>query len=280
MSQAFDALRREETSAMIVAQSPRAEIEPPPSAPHEPPFLTASWCDFLMLTYEIEPRVLDCYIPRGTQLDRWRGRAYASLVGFRFCDARLFGWRIPWHQEFAEVNLRFYVRRRVGGAWRRGVVFLRELAAKRAVGAVARWLYGERFRRVPLRCRAERPTGERAPPATDEFAAPCRLAFEWRDHRRDFRLAGDVRQSPHAPAPESLEEFVVEHYWAYTARRRATIEYRVVHRPWRVAAADALFTGDAYRQYGPRFAPFLQGEPAAAFWADGSPVSVYAGCRL
>ena len=192
------------------------------------------------------------------------GPLFVSLVGFRFCDARLFGVRIPWHQHFAEVNLRFYVRRRVDGAWRRGVVFLRELAAKRAVAAVAKWFYGERFRRVPLQCRVDRP-------AADSRDAPRRIEYAWRDRGRDYLLAGDVLDAPQTPEPDSLAEFVVEHYWAYTAARRGGAnEYLVTHPPWRIAPADGVFTGDAYRQYGPRFAPFLRGEPASAFWADGS----------
>jgi uncharacterized protein YqjF (DUF2071 family) len=265
----------------------RLRIEPAPADPSDArPFLTATWRDFLMLSYEIEPRVLEPYIPRGTELDRWCGRAFVSLVGFRFCDARLHGVRVPWHQHFAEVNLRFYVRRRVDGAWRRGVVFVRELCPKRAVVAVARWVYGERFRRAPVVCHVDRdsPTpfnrdakAERA----GEVPAPRRLAFTWHDRRGNYRLAADVLEPAHPPDADSLAEFVVEHYWAYTAGARAgALEYLVTHPPWQIAAAEAEFTGDAWRLYGPRFAPFLAGLPASAFWATGSPVSVYRGVRL
>jgi uncharacterized protein len=256
---------------MELAVDVPVRIEPPPTAPDAKAFLTASWRDFLMLSYEIEPRVLDAYIPPGTELDQWQGRCFVSLVGFRFDDARLFGVRIPWHQHFAEVNLRFYARRRVAGAWRRGVVFLRELAAKRAVTAVAKWFYGERFRYVPLQCRVE---------GQSRGNAPRRIEYAWRDRGGDFLLAGEVLDAPQMPEPGSLEEFVVEHYWAYNAARRGgATEYLVTHPPWRIATADGAFTGDAYRQYGPRFAPFLRGEPASAFWADGSGVEVFRGSR-
>jgi uncharacterized protein YqjF (DUF2071 family) len=54
-----------------------------------------------------------------------------SVVGFRFLDTRVLGVRVPWHSHFDEVNLRFYVRRRLpDGELRRGVVFVRELVPR------------------------------------------------------------------------------------------------------------------------------------------------------
>jgi uncharacterized protein YqjF (DUF2071 family) len=261
----------------------RSCIEPAPTAPpHARPFLAATWRDFLMLSYDIEPRVLAPFVPAGTELDLWRGKAYLSLVGFCFCDAQLLGMRVPGHGEFAEVNLRFYVRRRVEGRWRRGVVFLRELCPKRAVVAVARWIYGERFRRVPLACRIERALHDSRD--DDLFGPDCRppgrMEFAWRDRGQDFRLAATVDESARRPEPDSLAEFVVDHYWAYTLRPRRTLEYLAPHAPWRIAAAQAEFFGDAWVQYGPRFAPYLRGEPACAFWASGSSVRIYRGERL
>jgi uncharacterized protein YqjF (DUF2071 family) len=267
---------------MIRAAAPRLRVEPMPTAPSSRPFLTAAWRDFLMLSYEIEPAVLRPFIPHGTELDDWQGRTFVSLVGFRFCDARLFGIRIPGHQEFAEVNLRFYVRRSIDGQWRRGVVFLRELAAKRCVAIVARWFYGERFRRVPMTCRHNRI--DRGSIVANEgiaLPAPRKIAYAWRDRGCDYRLAGETHGDSHLPEPNSLAEFIVDHYWAYTATARgAAFEYLVPHPPWRIAEAESEFTGDAYRQYGPRFAPYLRGTPASAFWATGSNVSVFRGTNL
>lgn len=270
---------------MIRDAVPPPCIEPMPVAsPGSRPFLTAAWRDFLMLSYEIEPAVLRPFIPHGTELDEWHGRAFISLVGFRFCEARLFGIRIPGHQEFAEVNLRFYVRRQVENRWRRGVVFLRELAGKRCVAMVARWFYGERFRRVAMGCTHDRAAHLSAGAIAglgDALPAPDNIAFTWRDRGRDYRLAGATLGPPRVPPVDSLAEFIADHYWAYTATPRGAVyEYLVPHPPWRVAESAGEFTGDAYRQYGPRFAPYLAGVPVNAFWASGSRVSVFRGTRL
>jgi len=48
------------------------------------------------------------------------------------------GVPIPFHRNFEEVNLRFYVRRKHEGVWRRGVVFIKEVVPRRAIAWVAR----------------------------------------------------------------------------------------------------------------------------------------------
>src|ERR1700688_4094029 len=115
-------------------------------------FLSAEWRDLVMLNYEVEPRLLSRYVPPGTSLDSFEGRIYVSLVGFRFCRTKLLGrFPIPFHADFDEVNLRFYVRRKEGGDDRRGVVFIAEVVPRRAIAATARLVYGENYKCLPMR---------------------------------------------------------------------------------------------------------------------------------
>jgi uncharacterized protein YqjF (DUF2071 family) len=107
-------------------------------------FLTAEWRDLVMLNYEVEPGLLNRYVPTGTTLDSFNGRTYLSLVGFQFCQTKLLGCLpVPFHANFDEVNLRFYVRRKEGGEDRRGVVFIAEVVPRRAIATMARLAYGE-----------------------------------------------------------------------------------------------------------------------------------------
>ena len=86
-------------------------------------FLTAEWRWLVMLNYELAPALLAPFVPRGTHLDLWDDRALVSVVGFRFLDTRVVGVPIPFHRNFDEVNLRFYVRRELpDGETRRAVV--------------------------------------------------------------------------------------------------------------------------------------------------------------
>ncbi len=67
-----------------------------------------------MLNYPVGREVLEPFVPAGTTLDTYKGKAYVSVVGFLFRKTRLLGVPVPFHQDFEEVNLRFYVRRFAG----------------------------------------------------------------------------------------------------------------------------------------------------------------------
>jgi len=252
---------------------PQPSVEQAFAWPVRRPLLWAEWRHLAMLNYEIDPAVLEPFVPAGTELDFWEGRTYASIVGFQFLNARLFGFRVPFHGDFEEVNLRFYVRRRAQEGWRRGVVFVRELAPRLAVALAARLLYGENYLCVPMG-RQVMERGENEPPA--------RVEYHWKFRRRPRRLMIETDGAAERPESGSHEEFLVEHYWGYSKLPRGrAMEYLVAHRPWKISPATAVeFNGDVAALYGERFAPFLAHEPASAFWVDGSPVRVYSGKRI
>ncbi len=102
-------------------------------------FLSAKWLDLVFLNYAVEPESLRPFVPAGTALDSFDGKTYVSLVGFRFCETKLRGKvTVPFHSEFEEANLRFYVRRESDGELRRGVVFIKEIVPKPAIALTAK----------------------------------------------------------------------------------------------------------------------------------------------
>lgn len=106
--------------------APRSPGPPEPRLGRELPerFLTAEWRYLAILNFEIEPVALAPLVPRGTELDSWQNKTLVSMVGFLFLDTRVQGLALPFHRNFEEVNLRFYVRRKIEDEWRRGVVFV------------------------------------------------------------------------------------------------------------------------------------------------------------
>ena len=236
------------------------------------PFLTARWESLVLLNYACPVAVLEPLVPHGTSLDLWRGEALVSLVGFRFVDTRLRGVPIPWHRDFDEVNLRFYVRRiHEDGTFRRAVVFVRELVPRVAIATLARWLYNEPYLRVPMSHRVRIDT-ERGGDAE----------YSWRYRSAPFTIAAAVEGRASALVPGSEAEFITEHYWGYTRQRDgSTLEYQVEHPPWRVwEARTGSFSGPAESLYGAAFAEVLTAPPRSVFVAVGSPVTVYAGRKL
>ena len=94
------------------------------------PFLTARWRYLAIVNYSLDPEVLEPHVPAGTALDFFGGQAFVSMVGFRFLDTRVLGLPVPFHRDFDEVNLRFYVRREAEGETRRGGVLPRPLPSR------------------------------------------------------------------------------------------------------------------------------------------------------
>ena len=219
-----------------------------------------------MINYEAPAELLDPLVPAGVELDRWRNTLYVSVVGFLFQDTRVLGLAIPGHRSFEEVNLRFYVRREVPDETRRGVVFIRELVPRRAIALVARLLYNEPYRAVPM---------------SHRFVPNSRTGtdrqYAWR--------AGDAWTTIHATAdgpPRQLEvgseeEFITEHYWGYTRQRDgATVEYEVTHPVWRVwQAAEPTLAADVVGLYGPAFGDALSRPVVSALIAEGSAITVH-----
>jgi uncharacterized protein YqjF (DUF2071 family) len=234
-------------------------------------FLSAEWRHLVMLNYEVDPGILRPLVPDRTELDAWNGTTFVSLVGFRFLRTRLLGIPIPFHRNFEEVNLRFYVRRHVGEEWRRGVVFVKEVVPKWAIAAVARWLYNENYAACPMDSQVRLPDPARGLVGIAEYGwgkPPARNAI-----RAEFAGA------PSYPVAGSQEEFITEHYWGYVWQRRGTVlEYGVRHPPWRVwRAVAARLECDVESCYGRRFCEALGREPRSAFVAEGSAVTVFRG---
>ena len=236
-------------------------------------FLRAEWRQLAMLNYEVDPAILQRQVPAGTTLDSFAGKTYVSVVGFMFTKTVVKGIAIPFHRDFEEVNLRFYVRRRPPGGRadgrddRRGVVFVKELVPRFAIAWVARVVYRENYVSVPMRHRF-------AEDGTVEYG--FRVAGRWATV--SVRPEGD----PEPTAPGSLAEFIAEHYWGYAAQDGGgTKEYQVEHPPWRVQRArEAALDCDVATLYGPEFASALSVPPSSAFLAEGSPVTVGAGIRI
>jgi uncharacterized protein YqjF (DUF2071 family) len=239
-----------------------------------PPFLKAQWRHLAMVSYEVDRTALVGLVPRGTELDDWQGNTYLSVVAFLFLDTRVLGLPIPFHRDFEEVNLRFYVRRRTAEGWRRAVVFVKELVPRAAIAWVARALYNENYSAVPM--------GHELRRSADGSQRIESVSYRWRAADRQNRLFLSVASDPRPALSGSLEEFIAEHYWGYSVQRDGgTCEYRVEHSPWRVApAARVELDCDVRRVYGDKFGTFLQGQPVSAFLADGSDVTVSHGGRL
>lgn len=237
----------------------------------EKPFLTAVWRFLVMANYDIDPTLLAPWVPHGTELDLFEGRPLVSVVGFVFQDTKIKGFSVPWHRNFVEVNLRFYVKKRHQDGWRRGVVFLRELVGKRAIAWIARWRYGEPYRRVRM---------EHSITQTPSLEGVTKVAYRWWETNQQNRIHAQFQGAPQCPAEGTEPHFVIEHYWGYTAHPLgATQEYQVTHPPWRIWVPTSYEVDfpSAASLWGHDVADVVSQKPRSVLVVEGSPVVVFSG---
>lgn len=219
-----------------------------------------------MANYEAPASLLKPYLPPYTELSDYHGKHFVSLVGFMFLKTRLLGLSIPFHRNFEEVNLRFYVRRKMNGEWREGLVFIREIVPKPAITLVANTVYKEQYATRQMRH------------SWDISPDTQRIAYEWKSFAEKdwYRLAVEASSVAEPMAPGSPEEYIAEHYWGYARRNsESSNEYEVRHPRWDVYRVRAHeIRGDFRRLYGPAFGDLMTAAPATVFLAEGSEVSV------
>lgn len=219
-----------------------------------------------MANYSVEPSLLASRVPAGTELDLNEGKCFVSLVGFMFLRTRVLGVPIPFHINFEEVNLRYYIKHEADSEVRRAVCFIKEIVPRFAIAAVARGVYGEPYERWDMSHRRS----EKA------------VSYDWSKGERSNHLAIEIDESIGVPPAGSHGEFIIEHYWGYTDRGRGRVdEYKVEHPKWELfSVRNEVIDVDFGATYGDEFAFLGDEKPYSVLLAKGSDIAVYKGKRV
>ncbi|MGQ7856195.1 YqjF family protein [Pedobacter sp. WC2501] len=232
-------------------------------------FLTAEWRKLALAQYSVDKEILSKYLPQHTILDDWQGKYYVSLVGFMFVDVKLRGFNIPFHTNFEEVNLRFYVKFKEGGIWKRGVVFIKEFVPKPAITFVANTLYKENYQTLAMKH------------LWVEQKDQLEVAYSWKNRNwNSFAVTATSKAEDILAGSE--EEFITEHYWGYTKiAENKTSEYGVEHPRWQVyPIKDYKINVDFGINYGDDFAFLNIATPDSVILAEGSEIRVLKGKKF
>lgn len=217
-----------------------------------------------MANYVIEPEILKPYLPYKTELDLWEGKCYVSLVGFMFLDTKVLGLKIPFHINFEEVNLRFYVKHFDGQHWKRGVVFIKEIVPKRMITFVANTVYKEHYETMKMSH------------LWLKHNDILETSYQWKKHSKWNTFSVETDIVPQEIQDSSEVEFITEHYWGYSHQgKNKSIEYEVRHPKWQhypVLKYDIDVDFGAI--YGKDFAFLKDLTPSSVFLAEGSEISV------
>jgi len=226
-------------------------------------FLTAQWNNLAMANYTVDPKVLEKYLPNGTILDIWNGNCYVSLVGFMFEDVKLMRIPIPFHRNFEEVNLRFYVKHFENNQWKRGVVFIKEIVPKPALTWMANTIYKEHYQTLPMKHSVLKNTK-----TTD-------ILYQWKTNKKWNTILVETENIVSEIELNSEAEFITEHYFGYTKVENKTFEYEVKHPKWKqLKVVNFQIDVDFTTVYGDDFSFLNNEKPVSVFLAKGSEISV------
>ncbi len=227
-------------------------------------FLKAAWRKLIMVNYEIDPEVLKQYVPYGTELDFFEGKCYVSVVGFMFKNTKLLGFKVPFHINFEEVNLRFYVKRTVNGEVKRGVVFIKEIVPKPAITFIANTIYNENYETLPMKHSWE--IGEEN----------LKVGYQWKKNKKWNLIEVEAENKPMSIEENSVIEFISEHYWGYAKETATkTTEYEVRHPKWEYyPVINSNIEIDFKATYGTNFEFLREVTPTSIMLLEGSEISV------
>lgn len=231
------------------------------------PFLTAEWQRLILLTYDVDPFLLEEYMPKGLELDLYKGRAFVSFVAFDFLKTRVKGCKIPFHTNFPEINLRFYVRHTdKEGTVKRGVVFIKEFVPKFFIAEVANRVYNEPYSAIKMTSNYE---------IEDESLT---ISHWLEKDNIEHELKFVVKNKPYFPPEDSTEHFFKEHEWGFGATKGGKLTmYRVEHPKWRVYPLKTRFESKIHfdKLYGETWTVLNGKLPYNILVAEGSAIKVF-----
>ncbi len=227
-------------------------------------FLHAAWNNLIMANYVVPPELLSPFVPYRTELDSFEGKTFVSLVGFMFLNTKILGFSVPYHINFEEVNLRFYIKYNDHGKWKRGTVFIKEIVPRAAITFVANKLYGEKYSTMKMKHFHAEKDNE------------IETSYEWKYKNHWNKLSALSEKKSMPMRINSKEEFIAEHYWGYTKYgKNKTYEYEVKHPRWEIFnVLSYMIDCDFGGIYGDKFSFLSNTNPASVFMSKGSDIKV------
>jgi uncharacterized protein len=198
------------------------------------PLFYANWDNVVFIHYEIEPKELQRCIPY--PLDLYHGHAFVSLVAFTMRRMRprrggtlgaLLFKPIATHHF---LNVRTYVKHK-GEV---GIYFIREWLSNRMAVWLGPWSFGLPYRFGKIEYRND---------FKQEHEQECRGRVQGSGGAFSYCATLKTIELTNSPA-ESLDEFLLERYTAFTQSGRQRRFFRIWHEPWQQVGAKVEIVND------------------------------------
>jgi uncharacterized protein len=185
--------------------------------------LLMRWERLLFLHWAWEPAEIQKTLPRGLFVDTFDDQAWLGIVPFFMRKVHPRGLPcLPWLSDFLELNVRTYVYNSAG---RPGIWFYSLMCNQALAVELARRCFHLNYVHARMHARI------------DKTATWTYHARRSRTPEAQFRFQSTSNPKTETQ-PGSLEFFLVERYFLYSADRRNRVYYgQVHHRPYRIGPA-------------------------------------------
>lgn len=221
-------------------------------------FMTGNWENLIISTFEVDKLILEPYLPNNVEIDFYNGKALLSSVAFTFSKVRFFGIKVPFHQEFGQLNFRFYVKSKIDGT--PGVVFIKEFAPKPLIAFVANTIYNEPYHYKNIK----------------RIKTQTKDGFKMEYNYSQIKINTVCTKKLHKPEDNSLEKFVVDRYVAFIKSNSSkSYQYKINHKPWKLYETETVSVDQNILSLLPK--EFGSGKLLSSYFVDGSSVTVQKG---
>lgn len=226
--------------------------------------LRAEWNNIIMANYAVPKELLEPFVPYKTELDFFEGKTYLTLAGFMFLNTQMLGVGIPFHSNFEEVTLRFYVKSLVPDAPDRGVVFIKEIVPKYAISFFANTIFGQNY------------TTKKMKSFHKELPDCMETCYEWKngDRWNKFYTKAVKRSTP--VRLNDFNAFIADHYFGYRkGGDNKSYRYKVEHEPWDTFPVTSYeIDCDFPEVFGNEFSILNELKPKSVFLLKGSEIRI------
>lgn len=190
--------------------------------------MTQWWRDLLFAHWPVPPASIAHLVPATLDLDLFDGSAWVAVVPFRMSGIRArFTPPLPGLSQFAELNLRTYVRPRSAQPGRPGVYFWTLEASNPIAVQAARSIFHLPYRHATMQCTERNGWIEYSSHRTHRGEPPADFAARY----RPLSLA----------QPSALVQWLTERYCLYTDNAAGDLfEGQIHHRSWPLYDAEAI----------------------------------------
>lgn len=228
--------------------------------PSGPWVMTQWWRELLFAHWPIPAASIAPLLPTTLEPDLFDGTAWVAVVPFRMTGVRIrYTPALPWFSNFAELNVRTYVRPRAGSQDKPGVYFWSLEASNPVAVAVARSAFHLPYMNATMSIRVEDDAVRYASRRTHRDAPPA-------DFQARYRPLDATRKT-------DLVRWLTERYCLYTTDPSGQL-YRgdIHHIEWPLYDAEAQIETNTMAQAAgielPDQPPLLHFSPAiqVAIW--------------